>query len=248
MTIKRVYVQAENGVPTDEAFFKAWDGFRKRRIPCELFEPPQLAAGQVALSRETLVAGGLRVVEQAMKLIGMKVPEADNLPQCLAQYRGRDVWTSTWGELLDTYRKSGHPRPLFVKPRRRNKGFPAVALYNADDFEAAAKLPREMEVLVSEYVLFESEWRCYVCEGRLLTICHYQGDAFKFPDPQVIQSALNDFSPMAPAGFGIDFGVLTDGRTVLVEVNDGYSLGSYNMNSVEYAELLEARWEQLAKM
>jgi hypothetical protein len=31
--IERADVQAQDGVPSDEAFFKAWDGFRKRRIP-----------------------------------------------------------------------------------------------------------------------------------------------------------------------------------------------------------------------
>ena len=55
-----------------------------------------------------------------------------------------------------------------------------------------------------------------------------------------------DLGDAAPAGFGIDFGVLLDGRTVLVEMNDGYSLGSYGLNAVEYSELLEARWAQLA--
>jgi hypothetical protein len=51
---------------------------------------------------------------------------------------------------------------------------------------------------------------------------------------------------VGPAGYGIDFGVLTDGRTVLVEVNEGYSLSPYGLESTEYAELLEARWLQLA--
>lgn len=31
----------------------------------------------------------------------------------------------------------------------------------------------------------------------------------------------------APNGYGIDFGVTDDGRTLLIEVNDGYALGSY---------------------
>ncbi len=95
--------------------------------------------------------------------------------------------------------------------------------------------------------MFASEWRCYVCRGQILEMSHYQGDLFTYPDPQVIKMAVADFRSAAPAGYGIDFGVLTDGRTVLVEVNDGYSLGSYGLNAVEYSELLEARWLQLAE-
>ena len=44
-----------------------------------------------------------------------------------------------------------------------------------------------------------------------------------------------------PAGCALDFGVTDDGRTLLVEVNDGYSIGSYGVESVEYAKLLSDR-------
>jgi hypothetical protein len=246
MKIKRVYVQAQDGIPSDEAFYKAWEGFRKRRIPCELFAPEQISQGVLPLARDTLVAGALRVVEAAMAAIGMAVPAADNLPACLARYRGRKVWPSTWGELRARCGTKGPPEPLFVKPLRRNKGFPAIALSDAADLSATAHLDDSLEVLVSEYVVFVSEWRCYVCHGHILELCHYQGEPFQYPDPRVIKAALADYAPFAPAGYAIDFGVLTDGRTVLVEVNEGYSLGSYGLNAAEYSELLEARWVQLA--
>ena len=243
--IRQVYVQSRDGVPSDEAFFKAWDGFTKRRVPCQLFEPDQFEQGRLSLARDTLVAGAIRVVESALAKVGGKVPTADNLPECLAKYRGRRVWRSTWGELRIRFGKDGPPAPLFVKPYRRNKAFPSIALYNAEDMSSAEAMPDSHEVLVSEYVLFDSEWRCFVCRGQVLDLCHYLGDAFRFPDPEIIQSAIDDFGGDAPAGYGIDFGVLSDGRTVLVEVNDGYSLGSYGLNSVEYSELIEARWLQL---
>jgi len=50
--------------------------------------------------------------------------------------------------------------------------------------------------------------------------------------------SLAAIQPSAP---GIDFGILTDGRTALVEVNEGYSLNPYGLEPMEYAELLEAR-------
>ncbi len=243
--INRAYIQAQDGVPSDESFFKAWHGFRKRGVPCQLFDQEQVYQHALPLARDTLVAGGLRVVEAALTTIGIPVPTADNLPACLERYRGRKVWPSTWGDLRARYGTTGPPEPLFVKPLRRNKGFPALALYDAADFSAAAHLSDNQEVLVAEYVVFVSEWRCFVCHGQILELCHYQGELFGYPDPQVIQSAIADYSS-APAGYGIDFGVLTNGRTVLVEVNDGYSLGSYGLNAVEYSELLEARWVELA--
>ena len=49
-----------------------------------------------------------------------------------------------------------------------------------------------------------------------------------------------------PAVAVSDASDLPDGRTVLVEVNDGYSLNPYGLESMEYAELLEVRWLEIA--
>ena len=243
-TINHVYVQAQDGVPSDEAFFKAWDGFRKRGITCELFEPSQLKDGSLTLSRDTLVAGAIRVVEDSLMSLGVTVPPADNLPECLSDYRGRQVRKSTWGQLRKETQTNGIPEPLFVKPFSRNKGFPSIAVFSEEDI-TGHPLGDDDEILVAEYVVFLSEWRCFVCRGEIMEACHYQGEPFCFPDDQVIRNTVADFGDQAPAGYGIDFGILSDGRTVLVEVNEGYSLGSYGLNSVEYAELLEARWQEL---
>lgn len=246
MGIKLAYIQAQNGIPAAESFYRAWDGFRKRGVRCELFEPQQLESGALPLARDTLVAGGVPVVESALAKLGVAVPVADNLPASLAKYRGRKVWSSTWGNLRSEYRTRAPAEPLWVKPLKRNKGFPSVAVYDRDDMPAADRIPDGHEVLVSEYVTFVSEWRCFVRGGQVLDLCRYQGDVFRYPDPAVIKAALADFAPTAPAGYGIDFGVLTTGRTVLVEVNEGYSLNPYGLEAMEYAELLEARWAQLA--
>jgi hypothetical protein len=245
VNVRLAFIQAEAGIPASDTFYRAWEGFRKRGVRCELFEPQQLRQGALPLARDTLVAGGVPVVEDALTALGVAIPPADNLPACLARYRGRRVWTSTWGELRTRYGRTGPPEPLWVKSLRRNKGAPSIAVYHADDIAGASGLPDSHEVLVSEYVTFASEWRCFVCRGKILDLCRYQGEVFRYPDPQVVQGAVRDHSRVSPAGYGIDFGVLIDGKTVLVEVNDGYSLGPYGLESVEYAELLEARWLQL---
>ena len=109
MKLRLAYVQSENGIPAADSFYRAWDGFRKRGVRCELFEPKQLEQGELPLSRDTLVAGGVPVVEAALTALGVTVPPADNLPACLAKYRGRKVWTSTWGELRAKYGRTGPP-------------------------------------------------------------------------------------------------------------------------------------------
>lgn len=243
--IALAYIQAHNGVISNITTFTAWDGFRKRGIQCELFDQQQVYQRKLPLRPDTLVSGGVPVVEAALTTLGVSIPVADNLPECLAKYRGRKVWTSNWGELRSQFTKSGQHAPVFVKPYRRNKSFPAVALFEKADLLDEDTVDDGAEVLVAEYVVFASEWRCFVKQGAILDVRRYEGDVFRYPDPQVIKAAVADYSRVSLGAYAIDFGVLTDGRTVLVEANDGYSLGPYGLDSVEYAELLETRWLEL---
>jgi hypothetical protein len=43
----------------------------------------------------------------------------------------------------------------------------------------------------------------------------------------------------------LDWGVTDTGETRLVEANDAYALGYYGLQSVLYARMIDARWEEL---
>ena len=43
----------------------------------------------------------------------------------------------------------------------------------------------------------------------------------------------------------MDWGVTVDGRTLLVEVNDGYALGNYGVRGHQYTAVIECRWREL---
>lgn len=93
---------------------------------------------------------------------------------------------------------------------------------------------------------FKAEWRCFVRYGNILSVRPYKGDWRLHYDSSVIENAVRDFAS-APAGYSMDFGRTADGRTLLIEVNDGYALGSYGLFYLDYAKLLSARWAELTK-
>ena len=243
MAIEHVFIQSIDGTPEDEAFHKAWHGFRKRGIRCTMVDATAIENGSLELSRSTLVAGGVRTVEAAINQIGMQMPVANNLPDELTEFFGRRVNKTTLGSVRSKWRVANQ-ESCFLKPLDQNKLFPGIALFDRDDLGSLDFLSDDVKVIVSEYVLFESEWRVFVVDGDVLGLSHYQGDCFVFPDRSTIKSAVAKFRS-SPAGYGIDFGILSTGETVLVEANDGYSLGSYSLNSVDYTRLLEARWAEL---
>ena len=99
-------------------------------------------------------------------------------------------------------------------------------------------------VLCSDPVSFCMEWRAFVRYGRIWDVRPYRGDWHYHYDSNVLDFAVSNYRS-APAGYAMDFGVTEDGRTLLVEVNDGYALGCYGADPIQYAKLLSARWCEL---
>lgn len=82
--------------------------------------------------------------------------------------------------------------------------------------------------------------------GTVRAVSYYAGDPLRFPEATVLRMAVAAYRS-GPAGYGADFGVTEGGRTVLVEVNDGFSLGHGGMVADDYARLLLARCGELVE-
>ena len=80
--------------------------------------------------------------------------------------------------------------------------------------------------------------------GNVIGIHPYKGDWKVQFDPKKVEAMITTFKN-APAGYSLDIGVTDNGETVLVEINDGFALGNYGIDPVEYAKLLSARWCEL---
>ncbi len=240
--VTKVLVQQKAGEFVSPNSFAAWRGFAERGVATQFYEWLALRDGAVAVEPSTLVVGGSGAVRHALALLGVKTPAIDDLPEPLAGFRGRRVWDSTWGAICEAYPESGPA--VFVKPRRDPKAFAARRVAAFRDLIPLSHVPAETAVLVSEVVEFVSEWRFYVLRGRVVGAGWYSGNPLTFPDSKVVADAVKAW-PDGPAGYGIDFGVVADGRTLLVEVNEGFSLGCLGLRPRLYSQILEARWVEL---
>jgi hypothetical protein len=111
--------------------------------------------------------------------------------------------------------------------------------------EGASGVARDEPVWCSDVVSFIAEFRCFVLEDQVLDVRRYKGDWSKGPDRDTVCAAVMAYGS-APISYALDFGVTDDGRTLLVEANDAFALGHYGLDSVLYARMISARWEQLA--
>ncbi|WP_339368633.1 ATP-grasp domain-containing protein [Paenibacillus elgii] len=132
---------------------------------------------------------------------------------------------------------------VFKKPVE-DKKFTGVVVRSTKDLIGCGTFGEDPEILCSEVVNFVAEWRCFVRYGRILDIRRYRGDWRVQYDHKVVEDVVAEYKT-APKGYAVDFGLTDQGQTLLIEVNDGYSLGYYGLFSLDYAKLLSARWAEL---
>ncbi len=236
MKKKRVFIKAlRNRFPETETDYTAWQGFQELGFKPVLF---QNESGLQGCRPDDLIVGGISVINSKLTEWGIHVPEYD-YPSELSDYLGRRIWTDTLNNVLSETKKW----PVFVKPVK-DKVFAGFLLRSEKDIPGLREAKSDEPVLCSEPVEFLTEWRVFVRYGRILDVRPYRGDWRYHYDSDVIDRAVREFST-APAGYAMDFGVTDDGKTLLVEVNDGFALGCYGIEPVQYAKLLSARWCEL---
>ncbi len=237
----KVYIQKIKGEFANVNLFVAWTGFRELGYETAGFEFTELA--ELALNRETIVCGGIPTVLRALALIGVSIPQLPSIPAELADFAGRRIWTMPLAAvraLVDTDAPS-----LFIKPLPADhKLFNGYVVREFRDLIRTAAVPADTVVMCSETVEFVTEYRLFVCGGDVVGCKHYKGDFRVSPDFSIVEAAIAAFTT-APAAYGIDFGVTPEGQTLLVEVNDAYSLGSYGLGPITYAKMIAVRWQEL---
>lgn len=108
----------------------------------------------------------------------------------------------------------------------------------------------DTEYVVSERVIFESEWRTFVHDDEVIACQNYLGDPMGFPDRQAIRAMVGAYaSEDRPRSYTLDVGVVAepiDGgtKTLPIEVHPFVSCGLYGMFDRLIPDMLEGgyRW------
>ncbi len=231
----RAFILSKNGVPMNTNYYTAWLGFKEMGVDVVPYSEPKFVN---EIERDDIVVGGMGMCHKALEKFEVELPHI-NYPGSLSSFLGRRIWFSTINEVNNDVESW----PLFVKPVE-DKRFTGVAVRRTADLVGCGTSGENAAVICSEIVDFVAEWRCYVRYGEILGVKLYRGDWGASLDSNVVKAAVAAYQD-APTGYGIDFGLTADGRTLLVEVNDGYSLGNYGLQHNLYAQLLSARWSEL---
>jgi hypothetical protein len=218
-------------------------------IPVSLYTVKRIQRRQLPLTQKTFVSGDMDAMYGAMKQLGIEIPKPLDYPEPLQPYLMRKVWKATLRE-VETAFEQGSTAETFIKPANRQKLFTGYVVQDDRGLQKIGSVSRNQEVWCSEVVFWKSEYRVYIVQGDIVSIDHYAGDAKKPVNKKFVEEAVFVYekSGEAPAGYAIDFGILENEETAIVEVNDGYALGAYDeINSQNYANLLFKRWAELTE-
>jgi len=229
-----------------ESTYAAFYGFSVMGWDIEFFEsnPPE------GLTRADVVVGWISQVKLALKNLGIDPPTELDYPDEIRHYLGRDVWKSKLNKIYT----DPSTWPVFVKPVK-GKQFTGKLITKLGDLVNLGDQMEDREIWCSTPVDFVSEWRGFVRYGQLIDCRCYKGDFMKHPNYHVIYGCIKDYKSQ-PAAFTIDVGItVPDGligtviesrhETHLIEVNDGYAMGSYGLNPINYAKMISARWSEM---
>lgn len=202
-----------------------------------------------------LPVGSVEFLREAMRVAGAREPSGMSYPPALAWMMKRR-WRQTVAEDVS--------QGEFVKPvaTKAFTGFvlpgageeSALDAHDREQLAALGALPGSAAVYACERVHWLCEWRIYVLAGKQIGRGRYDADGSDdAPEPaetQVRKAIADMVQAYGPeATFALDVGVLSDGRTALVEVNDAFAVGLYgrSLTARQYLELLWTRWKQIVE-
>lgn len=206
----------------------------------------EVVRGSVDLRGVDLVAGRLPVVGAALRQLGHAVPAPLDYLDASDDVLGRRVWPSTLAAVAAGLELRGEP--VFVKPRGATKRFTGRVVSDPVDLRSLPVRSGSTPVWCSDVVDIAAEHRIFVRQGAVVGARQYDGAAREPDDAELAARAsriVQSLLPRLPAGCAVDVAELGDGTVVLVEVNDGYSLGRYGLDADAYLGVLLTRWAEL---
>lgn len=239
---RKFYVRHREGYPETEMQEYARRGMWELNVETKPFEWVDDIDAMEDLGPEVGIAGYIGDVHRGLARLGVPVPPPVDYPEELAEFLGRRVWQGTLGEVRGTL------APVFIKPLEHKlfNGFLWEGQQDAVSRRRVLTVPDSTPCWLSEPVQIEAEFRSMVMYRKVLDVRRYKGDWAKAPSRDVVESAVRAMGRRAPHAYCLDWAVLADGRTVLVEMNEGYAFGHYGMSHLSYARMLAARWWQIA--
>lgn len=249
--MKTVFIQYEKQnssfIPVSINAHIAEYGFKKMGYEINHFSKDEIA-GDFRMLKSCIFVGGTNTLLKIIDVMGAPKPKTFNPHVYLPNYCNREIKQITLEDAKHFLRNNVE---FFIKPAEDTKMFDGFVCRSEVDLIKTAKIPNETQVLISEIIKIKAEYRCFVHKKQLIDVRHYAGDFMDKdhilqPNLHVIKNAIEDFKEQ-PIAYTLDFALLENGSTELIEINDGFSLGNCGLHPTPYCQMLEDRWIEIIR-
>lgn len=238
----KFYIRHREGYPETVMQDYARRGFAECGVETGIFEWIDDIDEMCDLGPYVGVAGYIGDVHRALKRLGRPIPVNVDYPNWLRHTLGRNIRRGYLGDVRASM------DPVFIKPVQHKEFTGMVWEGRAEDRRKIVTQPDDVEVWISELVNFRAEYRSYILNNMVIDVRFYKGDWSLAPNRSIVEdaAALLALKREAPRAYCLDWGIDRHGRTLLVEMNEGYAMGHYGLNPVLYSRMLSARWYEMA--
>lgn len=231
----------------DRDMLDLYDGYLELCQPVKFFKEFEVITNKELITKNDVFCGHVNICKQIWKNLGLKVPELNCYPPELKEHFGRNISKMELYEFRDMLKECEEcwsvNTQYFVKPIA-NKLFTGYVCTNEHDLDKLT-CSKHTEVYVSSYVKFDAEFRAYVYKNKIVDVFRYWGDRWDLIIDKDTVDLMVSLVENAPIFYSLDFGIDDKGRTLLIEINDGYALGNYGLGPKQYAEMSMARWKEI---
>ncbi len=239
--VTKFYIRYREDLPETEMQYAAHEGMRHLNVETAPFHWVDDVDSFTDLGPTVGIAGYVGDVWRGLRKLGKAIPPPLDYPEALTDFCGRAIRKGVLGEVREM------PGPIFVKPREL-KAFTGFTWQGPMDEVSRRRVVTQhdsMPVWISKPVNFVAEYRAFILYRKVIDVRRYKGNWSVVPSKDIVIAGMKAMGRKAPHAYTLDWGVTDDGRTLLVEANDGYSFGHYGMHQVSYARMLSARWAEL---
>lgn len=245
--ITNAYIHEYGNGKLEPEHFDVKTVLESRGVNCELFTTKRLSRNQLTFNESTLVVGNHPIIETVFKRLKY-INCTNSYPIVLRPYLKRNIWESSIRKILiQSHNKDS--LNVFIKPKNRTKLFTGFVLKSNQDLFKLESIPKNTDLYCSTVVEWLSEYRVFINNSKIVGIKNYEGDTNLTLDMKEVESAISAFeqSEDRTSAYSLDFGILIDGSTALIEWNDGFALGSYGLDKEVYTDLILSRWNEILK-
>ena len=213
------------------------------------------------LRGDLMPVGSVEFVSECFSIMGIESPSWSSYPEQLESFLQRNIKVRSVSYVRSLSSDEDWSKiPVFIKPAYQVKLFNGFVFYpskkredydehDQEQWDIVMSVEYKTLICVSEIVDFQSEWRYYIDDNKIIGSARYDDgpDAALSPELDVVHQMIEAMPMSHP--YTLDVGRLSTGGTALVETNDAWAIGLYGkaLAPKVYLDFLGKRWKSIVE-